>query len=238
MKKLQDNTNMNTRNQSTAIKNFETQIGKLTKDFQEKFAKEEPSTFTPIGHYKAIFTDDMLPCFDSCLNYTNKFLGISFVSDQNMQEIKKENPDTREEVSTHKLPLKEMNPGSFTLPYTIGSLNMYALADSGSSVNIMPFSIFKYLELTNLKETTMMVEMDDMSKKVPRRIEENFFVKINKFVVSTDFVLIDMVGDPHENLILEKVYMAETTQEEESSDLLGIDDDLLWYQSQNILEGL
>ncbi|GJT25863.1 hypothetical protein Tco_0895800 [Tanacetum coccineum] len=50
------NTNMNTRNQNVTLKNLETRIGKSGKDFQAKAAKEAPSTSTPVGHYKAIFT--------------------------------------------------------------------------------------------------------------------------------------------------------------------------------------
>ncbi|GJT12641.1 hypothetical protein Tco_0859683, partial [Tanacetum coccineum] len=72
----------------------------------------------------------------------------------------------------------------------------------GASVNIMPFSMFKNLVLTNLKETTMLVEMADMSKKAPRGIVENVLV-INKFVFHADFVIIDMKGNPHEILILD-----------------------------------
>ncbi|GJR25841.1 putative reverse transcriptase domain-containing protein [Tanacetum coccineum] len=49
--------------------------------------------------------------------------------------------------------------------------------DLGASVNIMPFSMFKKLNLTNLKETTMLVEMVDMSKRNHRGIVENVLVK-------------------------------------------------------------
>nr|GEY71534.1 phospholipase-like protein [Tanacetum cinerariifolium] len=64
-----------------------------------------------------------------------------------------------------QLPPKELNPWSFTLPCTIGSLNVYALAYLGASVNIMSRSMFNHLNLTNLKETNMLVEMADMAKK-------------------------------------------------------------------------
>ncbi|GJR07657.1 phospholipase-like protein [Tanacetum coccineum] len=63
-----------------------------------------------------------------------------------------------------QLPPKELNPGSFTFPCTVGSLNLYVMADLGASVNIMPKSMFEHLKLANLKETDMLVEMVDMTK--------------------------------------------------------------------------
>ncbi|GKA42391.1 reverse transcriptase domain-containing protein [Tanacetum coccineum] len=85
-----------------------------------------------------------------------------------------------------QLPPKELSPGSFTLPYTIGSLNLYAMADLGASVNIMPRSMFNHLKLTNLKKTYMLVEMADMTKSAPVGIVKNVLVKkcpyVNKAV--------------------------------------------------------
>nr|GEZ45878.1 hypothetical protein [Tanacetum cinerariifolium] len=70
------------------------------------------------------------------------------------QEMKKEERDTSGTLLC-QLPPKELNLGSFTLPCTIGNLNLYAMADLGASVNIMPKSIFKHLKPANLKETSM-----------------------------------------------------------------------------------
>nr|GEY39104.1 hypothetical protein [Tanacetum cinerariifolium] len=63
------------------------------------------------------------------------------------------------------------------------------------SVNIMPHSMFKSLKLTNLKETTMLVEMADMSKKAHMGKVENVLVKIDRFLFLGDFVAVDMKGD-------------------------------------------
>ncbi|GKA69104.1 hypothetical protein Tco_0775168 [Tanacetum coccineum] len=56
------------------------------------------------------------------------------------------------------------------------NLNMYALAD--------------------------LVEMAGMSKKAPIGIVENVLVKINRFVLPSGFVVIDMLGDPNKTMIL------------------------------------
>ncbi|GKD79836.1 hypothetical protein Tco_1342457, partial [Tanacetum coccineum] len=45
------------------------------------------------------------------------------------------------------------------------NLDFYAMAELGASINVMPKSMFEHLKLANLKETNMLVEMDDMTKK-------------------------------------------------------------------------
>ena len=55
-----------------------------------------------------------------------------------------------------KLPPKFNDPGSFTILRTIGnSVIKRALCDLRASINLMPLSIFKRLELGEAKPTTM-----------------------------------------------------------------------------------
>ncbi|GKB60131.1 hypothetical protein Tco_0916317 [Tanacetum coccineum] len=209
MKKLQESTNMNIRNQNASLKNLETQVEQLTKGYQSKFANEVPNS--SIGQCKAIFGDNEALRDETSSNGTNELHGVSFIFDNNVQVFKKidEGPSG---VLPCQLPLKELSLGSFTLPCTIGSLNVYAMTDL------------------------------DMSKKTPMGTVENVLVKIDKFVFPTDFVIIDMLGDPNETMILgedrimfdinenihhpaipvEKVYMANSVQEEESFNPLEI----------------
>ncbi|GJV32595.1 phospholipase-like protein [Tanacetum coccineum] len=88
--------------------------------------------------------------------------GVSIVDDEDIRE-----GDIPSEFLPCQLPLKELNPWSFTLPYTIGSLNLYVMSDLGASINVMPESIFKHLKIANLKKTNMVVEMNDMTRKAP-----------------------------------------------------------------------
>ncbi|GJV99808.1 reverse transcriptase domain-containing protein [Tanacetum coccineum] len=155
MKKLQETTDMNIRNRNAALKNLETLVDQLTKDFQVSKKDKRPS--------------GVLPC---------------------------------------QPPPKELSIGSFTLPCTIGSLNMYALAYLNDSVNIMPYSMFKCLKLISLKETSMLVEKADKSKKAHIGIVENVLAKIDKFVFPSDFVVIDMLKDPNETMILGRPFLA------------------------------
>ncbi|GJW60741.1 phospholipase-like protein [Tanacetum coccineum] len=130
--------------------------------------------------------------------------GVSFIADDDIQN--------KEGVISGALPCqllpKELNPWSFTLPCTIGSLNLYVMADLGTSVNVMPKSIFKHFKVANLKENDMVVEMADMTEKFPLGIVENILVKINKFLFLFDFVIIDKLGEPSETMILGRPFLA------------------------------
>ena len=55
-----------------------------------------------------------------------------------------------------KLPSKLKDPGSFTIPCTIGKVSFYkCLCDLRASINLMPLSIFKMLDLPDPKPTYM-----------------------------------------------------------------------------------
>nr|GFA54337.1 hypothetical protein [Tanacetum cinerariifolium] len=152
IKKLQENAEINTRNQSVSLNNLETQIEQLTKELHSMGTKSEQAKVVTVEH-DGPFSPKKLK---------NLHI-ISFLSD----------PDPQEEYTNDQLPLKESNPGHFTLPYTIGNFNFYAMDDLGASVNVLPMNIFDYLELTNLSKTEMLVEMADMRKKSPLGVVED-----------------------------------------------------------------
>ncbi|GKA85274.1 reverse transcriptase domain-containing protein [Tanacetum coccineum] len=107
-----------------------------------------------------------------------------------------------------QLPPKELNPGNFTLTYTIRSLNFYVMEDIGTSINVIPKSMFEYLKLARLKKTDMLVEMADMTKRALIGIVENVFIKIAKFLFPSDFVVIDMLKTQNETVILKRPFLA------------------------------
>nr|GEV01779.1 reverse transcriptase domain-containing protein [Tanacetum cinerariifolium] len=125
-------------------------------------------------------------------NWTSEIHRISFVTKEDISE-----------TLPCQLPPKEMNPGSFTLPYTIGNLRLYAMADLGVGVNVKPKLLFEHLKLVDLKETSMVVEMADMKKKSPLGIVKNILVKIDKFLFHSDFVVIDMLEGLNVTILLE-----------------------------------
>ncbi|GJT64131.1 putative ribonuclease H-like domain-containing protein [Tanacetum coccineum] len=153
-----------------------------------------------LNQCKAVFAKDDAPIDDTSSNETNKHHGVSFIVDH-VQVAHKEDV-VPSGVMPCQLPPKELNRRSFTLPCNIGSLNLYAMADLGASVNIMPKSMFEHLKLANLKKTDMLVEMDDMTKKALIGIVENVLVKIDKFLFPLDFVVIDMLKMHNGTMIL------------------------------------
>ncbi|XP_035550037.1 uncharacterized protein LOC108989976 [Juglans regia] len=111
-----------------------------------------------------------------------------------------------EECSTilqKKLPQKLKDPGSFTLPCTIGnSFFDKVLCDLGTSINLMPLSVCRKLGLGELKQTTISLQLANQSIKYPHRIIEDVLVKVDKFIFPADFVVLDMEEDQEVPLIL------------------------------------
>ncbi|GJS31457.1 reverse transcriptase domain-containing protein [Tanacetum coccineum] len=196
IKKLQENTKINSQNQSAFLKNLETQIEQLTKEFHAKLASEISNS--SVGQCKAVYKE---PINNTSSNETNQ---VSFIANDDTQEEYK--VPTR--VLPCQLPPKELNPRRFTLPCTIGNLNFYAMADLGASVNVIPKSIFKHLKLAKLKRTDMLVEMPDMTKRTPIGIVQNILVKIDKFLFPSDFIVMDMLRTHNETVILGIPFLA------------------------------
>ncbi|KAL0394837.1 UNVERIFIED_CONTAM: hypothetical protein Slati_4449900 [Sesamum latifolium] len=70
-----------------------------------------------------------------------------------------------------KLPPKLKDPGSFSIPCTIGNTNFdKALCDLGASVNLMSYSIFKKLGMNELTPTIITLQLADRSIKYLRGI--------------------------------------------------------------------
>ena len=95
-----------------------------------------------------------------------------------------------------KTPPKLKDPGSFTVPCAIGGTHFdKALCDIGASVSLMPYSIYKKLDLDELKPTNMCLYMADKSITYPLGILENVPTKVGKFVIPADFVVLEMEED-------------------------------------------
>ncbi|GKC48093.1 reverse transcriptase domain-containing protein [Tanacetum coccineum] len=112
-------------------------------------------------------------------------------------------------VLLNKLPLKEKDPGSFTIPCDIGQLHINnALADLGASISLMPYTMYEKLGLGEPKATRMSLELADRSIQYPRGIVENVLIKVDKFVLLIDFVILDMPEDSRVPIILGRPFLA------------------------------
>ena len=96
-------------------------------------------------------------------------------------------------VIQRKLPPKCKDPGSFTIPCRIGNTSFErVMCDLGSSINVMPRSIFNKLNLGNLKETGVIIQLADRSNVYPDGVVEDILVQVNNLVFLADFYILDM----------------------------------------------
>ena len=96
-------------------------------------------------------------------------------------------------VLQKKLPPKLKDPGSFTIPCTIGKTRFgKAMLDLGASINVMPYSVFASLNLGTLKETSVVIQLADRSNTYPRGVLEDVLVQVNELVFPVDFYVLDM----------------------------------------------
>ncbi|XP_073289849.1 uncharacterized protein [Primulina huaijiensis] len=109
----------------------------------------------------------------------------------------------------NKIPSKLKDPGSFSIPCMIGDVVFHkALCDLGASINLMPLSVFRKLGLGEPKPTRMSLQLADRSVKYPQGIIEDVLVKVEKFIFSADFVVLDMEEDMEMPLILGRPFLA------------------------------
>ena len=82
-------------------------------------------------------------------------------------------------ILQNKLPNKLKDPGSFTIPCLIGSLDVNnALADLGASINVMPYKMFKQLGLGKPKQTKMSIQLADKTIRFPRGLLKMYSLKL------------------------------------------------------------
>ena len=82
-------------------------------------------------------------------------------------------------VIQRSLLVKIQDPGSFTIPCTIGNSEMRkALCDSGASINLMPLSVVKRLNLGELTPTPMTLQMANRTLAQPEGIIEDVIIKV------------------------------------------------------------
>ncbi|GKA62907.1 DNA-directed DNA polymerase [Tanacetum coccineum] len=69
------------------------------------------------------------------------------------------------------------------------------LGNLGASISLMSYTMCKKLGLGEPKATRMSLELADRSIQYPRGIIENVLIKVDKFVLPIDFVILDMLED-------------------------------------------
>ncbi|XP_060194973.1 uncharacterized protein LOC132624170 [Lycium barbarum] len=112
-------------------------------------------------------------------------------------------------ILQNKLPQKLGDPGSFTIPCTLGGVYFEkALCDSGASINLMSFSIFRKFDPGEIKNISVSLQFADQSTKKTKGIIENILVRVDKFVFPVDFIILEMQQCPNEPIILGRPFLA------------------------------
>nr|GFA52765.1 hypothetical protein [Tanacetum cinerariifolium] len=111
-------------------------------------------------------------------------------------------------VLLKKLPEKLGDPGKFLIPCDFpGMAECLALADLGASINLMPYSVWKRLSLSELTPTCMTLELANCSITSPVGIAKDVYVKVGSFQFPANFVVVDFDADPRVPLILGQSFL-------------------------------
>ncbi|XP_070050396.1 uncharacterized protein [Nicotiana tomentosiformis] len=86
-------------------------------------------------------------------------------------------------VVTRPMAQKVSDPGSFTIPCTIGSYAFAkALCDLGASINLMPLAIYMKLAIGRARPTSMLLQLADRTVKRPTGILDDVLVQVEKLL--------------------------------------------------------
>ncbi|CAH9119078.1 unnamed protein product [Cuscuta europaea] len=86
-------------------------------------------------------------------------------------------------IFQNKLPEKCSDPGMFTIPCTIGGTTFpRALLDLGASINVIPHSVYKSLQLGPLHQTGVIIQLADHSSTYPKGMIEDVLVEVENMV--------------------------------------------------------
>ncbi|XP_038880525.1 uncharacterized protein LOC120072188 [Benincasa hispida] len=107
------------------------------------------------------------------------------------------------------IPPKIRDPSSFTIPCSIGGIYIgQALCDLGASINLMPFSIFKRLDVGQLTPTTVTLKLADRSLVHPEGKFKDVVVTTNKFILPANFIILDYEADKDVPIILGRPFLS------------------------------
>ncbi|XP_070054691.1 uncharacterized protein [Nicotiana tomentosiformis] len=113
-------------------------------------------------------------------------------------------------ILKNKIPQKCGDLGSFTIPCSLGTEKFdKALCDSGASINLIPLSVFRKLEGERgvIKSIPVSLQLADQNTILPEEIIEGILVRVDKFVFTVDFIVVDMEVNKEVPLILGRSFL-------------------------------
>ncbi|GJS42828.1 reverse transcriptase domain-containing protein [Tanacetum coccineum] len=109
-------------------------------------------------------------------------------------------------IIMNKVPEKLEDLGKFLIPCALQELDRTsALADSGASINLLPYSIYKKLGLEALTPTRMTLELVNRFITHPMGIAEDVVVIVDGFTF--EFVVVNFEPDPRVPIILGRPFL-------------------------------
>ncbi|XP_070035492.1 uncharacterized protein [Nicotiana tomentosiformis] len=114
-------------------------------------------------------------------------------------------------ILQNKLLQKCGDPGSFTIPYSVETIHFNkSLCDYGASINLMPLSFCRKLEkeIGEIRSVPISLQLADQMTLIPEGIVEDVLVRVDKFVFSVDFIVVNMEENKEVPLILGRPFLA------------------------------
>ncbi|XP_021759100.1 uncharacterized protein LOC110723994 [Chenopodium quinoa] len=112
-------------------------------------------------------------------------------------------------IIMNKIPPKLKDPGNFFISCVIYKMQIdNALCDLGASVSIMPYSVYHRLEKGELLPTNITLKLADRSIRILRGKVEDVPLRVGKFIISVDFVVLDRDEDSKIPIILGRTFLA------------------------------
>ncbi|CAM8981892.1 unnamed protein product [Rhodiola kirilowii] len=111
-------------------------------------------------------------------------------STRNDQELMSRNISA---VIQRKVPPKCGDPGTYTIPCTIGNIRIEnCMLDLGTLINVLPFSLYSCLRIGPLEPTGLTIQLADRSCKQPEGKIEDVLVQVGELVFPADFYVLKM----------------------------------------------
>ena len=106
-------------------------------------------------------------------------------------------------VTQRILPRKHSDPGSVTIPCSIGEVALgKALIDLGADINLMPLSMCRRLGELEIIPTRMTLQLADRFIARPYGVIKEVLVQVKHLIFPADFVVMDIEEDPEIPIIL------------------------------------
>ncbi|CAA0839065.1 Unknown protein, partial [Striga hermonthica] len=212
-------------NQDSSIKRLETQVGQLatrvgnmeTESEKGKLPSqpEQAKAITVLGSEKEVDNKVRMPEPDDPKPTDQPKKTKEGAKNTEADSGKQTESSVLHNAMQHDLPKKERDPGGFVIKNALGNgKEASRMLDLGAGINLMPFSIFQWLGLGDLRPTRMCLQLADRSIRYPKGVVEDFLIRVGRLIVLVHFVVLD-VGDVQENgkdhtILLGRPFMATT----------------------------